>query len=97
MSPFIVFDVSDVAALASIRTAMLNLQYFSAWTHNGGTYFLPANTLWRSDGQQQQALDDLNSVIRNLNLTRNPNDQVTLLRCVVVQIQPWVGITGQSI
>jgi len=95
MSPFIVFDVSDTSAIPQIITGMRGLGYYTSWNFNNNSYLLPHNCLWRADGLQQKAMDDLTNVVNGLNVARGENNKIRIDRCIVLQIQPWIGKPNQ--
>lgn len=97
MNVVVIYDVSSNPA--EIKAEMINRGYFSAWYVVGAipqiTYNLPHNVVWKKDIEMNAALLELQSIISNMNQTKNLN--IVLQRCIIVPSTPWGGIPGIAI
>ncbi|MFZ6024242.1 MAG: hypothetical protein ACOYVG_07270 [Bacteroidota bacterium] len=89
MNAFVVFDVSD--KLAEVKAGLKQKGYWSSWIAKSGTYYLPANSMWKPDCDLQQAKKDVEDVVRRV--TGN-GSMISLQRCIVLSVNPWEGIVG---
>jgi hypothetical protein len=78
------YDVNKLHTL--VKTALQNLGYHDNFknANDPKTYLLPNTTMWHSTKSSDQAMNDLKSVCKNL--------QVTLEKAVAVKATEFVGI-----
>lgn len=78
------YDINKLHS--SVKAALENLGYRENFRNPNDpkTYLLPNTTLWHSTKSSDQAMNDLKSVCRNL--------QVTLEKAVAVNASDFVGI-----
>lgn len=100
MNSVIIFDVD--AHQGNIREGLRARGYHITWSvidpanaNNKKTYNLPSNTAWKPNIESAQAIQDLNDVINQLNISLSPS--IRLLRCIVLNSTPWSGIIGEPI
>ena len=84
MDAVINYDVSG--RHTEVKERMQGLGYMDRWTSNGTVYYLPNTTLWKQKTELVTAVQDIQSVTRQL--------QVRLERAVALSAQPWSAITG---
>lgn len=89
MNSVIIFDVS------SFREEVIRMMhakgYYKDWNASEKRYFLPENIVWKPNTESQQAMNDLESVIEQIN---SYGKKCELLRCVVLNSSPWKAIVG---
>jgi hypothetical protein len=64
--------------------------YWTAWTTNNIAYDLPQNCLWKPNSTQELAMSDLTASVAIVNTSRDT--PLTIIRCIVLQNQPWIGL-----
>jgi hypothetical protein len=71
---------------STVKTALENLGYLESFKNSNEpkTYFLPNTTMWHLNKSSDQAMSDLKSVCRNL--------QVTLEKAIAVKATEFVGL-----
>lgn len=97
MNSVIIFDVSDDAT-KSVREGMRAKGYYFSWgtQENLNMQFnLPFNVVWKPNTESQDALNDLESVISQINTASGKT--IKLERCVVLNSTPWRAIVGEKV
>jgi hypothetical protein len=92
MNLVIVFDTS--VREEEVKKEMIAIGYLNYWytSNTNLKYELPHNTLWKSNIEMRDALNDIRNVINNINLRQN--NSIILQRCIVLSVTPWDGIPG---
>lgn len=98
MNILIVYNVNvDEKVKNNIKEELKKIGYFDSWIsghiNNSDTVrvHLPPNTLWKKDTEIRIPLQELNSILRKLEIPES-----ALLNCIVVPASPWNGITGKQ-
>ncbi|HMH21347.1 MAG TPA: hypothetical protein VK563_06210 [Puia sp.] len=89
MNSVIIFDV-PADKLVILKSSLKAMGYWERWQGNEGKiFYLPNNTLWKPNCELKQAKNELENLIRTLD--------IPLQRCIVLSVNPWDGIEGSPI
>jgi len=98
MNAVIIFNISNNQE-EIVKNGMIARGYFNYWVVAavGNTpavpYDLPTNCVWKANTEFQTALNDLNSVVAQLNIDRTP--PLTVTRYVALSSVPWIASRRQ--
>jgi len=94
MHAFIIYDTN--ARPTSVREEMQKLNYRNyCVTDDGIKYNLPNTCLWRENTKLETAIEDLKSVIDQLNEKRLMDERyIVLERCITLPDNPWQAVPG---
>ncbi len=93
MQAFVTYDLN--IGHKEVKDRMRVKGYYSAWVTESVTYYLPSTCLWKQDAELTTAKKDLIESINELNQSVPfLNNNIKLLRCIVLSATPWDGIPG---
>jgi|GEM_PF-1853960 len=99
MNSVIIFDVSNNQE-SLVREQIRATGYYVSWVSGEGaekkTINLPHNVVWKPNTETAQALSDIQQAISLINQRRGA-DQISLLRCIILNSTPWRAIYGTPI
>jgi hypothetical protein len=96
MNVLIVYNIkASIELKKSIVEELKKIGYYDSWfSDNNSTrkkLFLPPNTLWKKDTEIKVPLQELNTILRKLDIPESD-----LLNCIIVPASPWNGISGKQ-
>lgn len=92
MNVLIIYNVNINDDLKKrLKEELKKIGYFDSWVFDNNTkkVFLPPNTLWKKDIEIGTPLNELKTVLGQLDIPIS-----NLLNCIVVPASPWNGIAG---
>lgn len=96
MNVLIVYNINvSIELKKSVVEEFKRIGYYDSWlsdnnnNSNSLKVFLPPNTLWKKDTEIGVPLQELNTILRKLNIPES-----ALLNCIVVPASPWNGVAG---
>lgn len=97
MNVIIIYNVDTTPILKKrIVEELKKIGYYDSWVYDSNEgkkkVFLPPNTLWKKDTEIKVPVQELKSILSNLNIPES-----NLLNCIAVPASPWNAIMGKQV